>query len=161
LHDIRRREVVDREAHAIHGDGAVPYHKVGEPRRESKIDQACIPVAAYASDARHAVDVTLYEVSAKAIADAQRTLEIHSATRLPRRERGARERRRHRGSAEPPTPALTDGEARTVDGDALALEEIVVAATDPKLTARGRVSDSLDSADVVDQAREHSTAPSA
>ena len=53
------------------------------------------------------------------------------------------------------------GEARAIDGNALTGGEIVVAASDAKLTSGSRRGDALDDPDVVDETGEHYGAPNA
>src|SRR5262249_49324168 len=69
------------------------------------------------ADAADGVDVTLHDVAAERVADAERRLEVHAAAGLETPERRPRERLGDDVEREPSLVALHDGEADAGDRD--------------------------------------------
>jgi hypothetical protein len=133
----------------------VLHHKLGEPSGESKIDETRIVHLRNPFDLRNAVHVALHEMTTQPVANAQRTLEIHAMASFPRLDRRAAKCRDNGANREPSIPVFYDRETRSVYGNALTVNQIAIAAFNPKLSTSRRVCDVNDRPNVVDQSGEH------
>ena len=113
------------------------------------------PCCRTASTPRNAVYVALHEVAAQPVADPQGALEVHPSPASPVADRGPTERRDDGANREPTLAVLDHGEARAVDGNALTVDEIAVAALDAKLASGLGVGDARNRSNVVDQSGKH------
>ena len=127
LQGTRRRQVIDRQTHPIDRNRAVLYHKLGEARRQSKVDETRISLLPDVFDRRDAVDMALHEVSAEPVADFNRALEVYSLAGAPSTDRRPAECRLHGRDGEPAGAVREHGQASAVDRDAFAVAEIRVA----------------------------------
>src|SRR6476469_6462656 len=127
LHDVGRGQLVHREAHAVDGERSVRDHELRESVRKRECDEARIAARLDLSDGGDAIDVAEDEVPAEPPPGEHRALEIHATAAFPLADGGALERRGDGGYGEPVRPALADGETGTIERDALAIGEIVVA----------------------------------
>ena len=79
LKNPRRGERVHGEADAVDRDGAVRHHQwlevVGERERRRAARRRAAATRSHGADA---IDVSLHDVSAEAIAEAQRALQVHA-----------------------------------------------------------------------------------
>jgi len=85
------------------------HHKLGEARRQSKVNEPGVLPLSYVDDDRDAVHVALYEVAAEPVADTQGTLEIHAKSAAPLADCRPIEGRRHSRDSKPSRPMLAHG----------------------------------------------------
>jgi hypothetical protein len=128
----------------------VLYHKLGQARRQSKVNQARISLLPNVFNGRDAVYVALHEVTAEPVANLEGALEVHSTTDTPITHRRTPERRLDGGDGEPPVAVRQHGQARAIDGDALAVGQVAVPTFDAQLAPRAGHGDVRHAPDVVD-----------
>jgi hypothetical protein len=133
------------------------YHKLGEPWRQSKVDEDRIVPPPNVYDPSYTVDMPLDEMSAKPISSAESAFEVYAPSGLPVTDGRSIERCRDRRDRKPSVAKLAHGEARPVDGNTLAEGEIGVIGVDPKLSTRWRFRDARDDSDFFNQSGEHGT----
>ena len=156
LHHPFLRNRIHGETHAVHGDGAVRHGQRHQFCRHFNINQRGVAALRHSANGRHAIHMSLHEMSAEPIADGERAFEIHTLPLGPRRDRGAVERGDHRRDRKPPRPALAHREARPIHGNRLTVAYRLVRALNAELPPRIRGADAVDGASVGDEASEHS-----
>ena len=104
----------------------------------------------------HAPTIDVQAPDTEPVAKPHGALEIDSTSNGPVSYCCAPQGRDDCGDHEPAISMLADRETGSVHGDTLAIDEIIVTASNPEFAARVGNSDPIDSADLVDQSREHS-----
>jgi hypothetical protein len=91
----------------------------------------------------------------KGVAKTQGAFEIDRPARAPISHGGSTDCRAHGGGGEPASAALADSQTDAVDGDALALLQVVVAARNTELPPGFGGCHALDCSDIVNESSEH------
>src|SRR5689334_2111058 len=155
LKNPRSGERVHGEAHSVDRDGAVRDHQRLEVLGQADVDEQRVGAPLDALHRADAVDMALHHVSAEAVAEAERALEVHPPAGFPRADGGAIEGRDDRRDGEPASAVLAHGEAGAVHRDALARGEPDVPRRNAQLAPRLRPLHTLDHTDIVNQPGEH------
>ena len=122
---------------------------------QGKVDEQRVPAPPGSRNSRHAIDMALDDVAAKAVARTHGALEVHPLAGGPRADVRDREGRHDRGRGEGARRGVANGETDAVDRDALSRTQVVVPAPDAQLAPRFRTRDAIDGADVVNESCEH------
>jgi len=155
------RKGVDREADAVDRNRPVQYHKVGEARRQSKVDESRVIALPNINDAGNAIDVPLYKMAAEPISDAERAFEIHAASGGPFTSGRSIQCGRDGRDGKPSVAMFANGQTRPVDRDAFSVDETFVATIDDELATSSRLANTRNDPNAVDQSGEHETSWSA
>jgi hypothetical protein len=126
------------------------HHKLGQPLRQSKIDQACVALLLHAFNRGNPVHVALDEVSPEAIADSERALEVEAASDRPIGNGCTPKCRHHGGDGKPSWSMVQHRETGAVHRDALAVGEVGIPRRNAELSTGIGLRDVGDLANVVD-----------
>ena len=151
---------VHGEAHPVHRDGALGDHERPQGGRKHHVDEPGVTNLLGADYDAEGIDVSEYHMAAQSIAEAHGALEVDVSASAPRVDGGPPQRGDHGGHREPAGPVvvravLAHGQARAVDGDAFAVDQVGISAADAQFAPGRRVGDVGDPSQVVHEPREH------
>src|SRR5438094_557799 len=136
LHRLGTRQIVDRQAHAVHGDGAVRDRDLSHRARHAQVIDPGVTALRDPLHQRDAVHVALHDVTAQTIRGAQRPLQIHRASHCVFPQQRAPLGRLHHVHRERAPCRTLDREACPVHRDALTPLDALVWGTDHEAQPR-------------------------
>jgi hypothetical protein len=113
-----------REGDAVHGDRALPHHEGREGGVEAEAQDAPRVLRVDGEHGRGAVDVTLHEVAAEAVAERGGAFEVDAIADPDAAQRRHVDRDAHDIRGEPVGPLVDDREAHAVHGDRVAVRRV-------------------------------------